>query len=259
MHHIVLSTDSEERDGCFPLSRWSHSLLGVGLLLSTLNFNSSLYSLCSLNSCHWTHLPVPLPSNISVFVLLPPFCASYYTFPTSSIYCLKYSNLNTHIMMLNPTTIYIYIYIYIQGALKFPLQTSRTCRGDWFDNILNWNPCPETYRFRATAIWKQALPERTPRVSTSNSFAMHPPAELHDEGCLGRIMWCQFTFILPGAGSSLIHVPFSVTATWLSTLLLNTPTWSFCMAKLEVMEELLLAFINIVSLTVRLHCIPFSP
>ena len=52
-----------------------------------------------------------------------------------------------------------------------PLHTSRTCRGDWFDNILNWNPCPETYRFLPTAIWKQALPERTSRVSTSNSSA----------------------------------------------------------------------------------------
>ena len=109
----------------------------------------------------------------------------------------------------------------LQGALKFPLQTSRTCRGDWFDTILNWNPCPETYRFHATAIWKQALSERTSRVSTSNSFAIHPPAELHDEGCLGRIMWCQLTFILPlAAGLSLIHVSFSVRATWLSTLLL---------------------------------------
>ena len=149
---------------------------------------------------------------------------------------------------------------HIQGALKFPLQTSRTCRGDWFDNILNWNPCPETYRFRATAIWKQALPERKSRVSTSNSFAVRPPAELHDEGCLGRIIWCQLTFILPlGAGSSLIHVSFSVRATWLSTLLLNTPTWSSCMAKLEVMEELLVAFIKIVLHNVRLHRIPFSP
>ena len=109
----------------------------------------------------------------------------------------------------------------IQDALKFPLQTSRTCRGDWFDNILNWNPCPETYRFRATAVWKRALPERTSRVSTSNSFAIHPPAELHDEECLGRMMYWQLTFILPlGAGSSLIHVSFSVRATWLSTILL---------------------------------------
>ena len=83
----------------------------------------------------------------------------------------------------------------IKGALKFPLQTSTTCRGDWFDNILNWYPWPETYRFRATAISKQALPERTSRVSISNSFAIRPPAELHDEGCLGRIMWCQLTFI----------------------------------------------------------------
>ena len=143
----------------------------------------------------------------------------------------------------------------IQDALKFPLQTSKTCRGDWFDNILNWNQCPETYRFRATAIWKQALPESTSRVSTSTSLAIRPPAELHDEGCLGRIMWCQLTFILPlGAGSSLIHVSLRVTATWLSTLLLNTPTWSF-----EVMEELLVAFINIVFLNVRFHRIPFSP
>ena len=155
---------------------------------------------------------------------------------------------------------YIYICIYIQGALKFPLQTSRTCRGDWFDNILNRNPCPETYPFRATSIWKQALPERTSHVSTSNSFAIHPPGELHDEGCLGRIMWCQLTFILPlGAGSSLIHVSFSDRATWLSTLLLNTPTWSFCMAKLEVMEELLVAFIKIVFHNVRRHRILFSP
>ena len=132
----------------------------------------------------------------------------------------------------------------IQGALKFPLQTSRTCRGDWFDNILIWNPCPETYRFRATAIWKQALPGRTSRVSTSNSFSIRPSIELQDEGSLDEIMWCQLTFILSlAAGSSLIHGSFSVRATWLSTLLLNTPTWSFCMAKLEVMEELLLAFI----------------
>ena len=87
---------------------------------------------------------------------------------------------------------FVCVYIYIQGALKFPLQTSRTCRGGWFDNILNWNPCPETYCFRATAIWKQTQPERTSRVSTSNSFAIHPPAELHDEGCLGRIMWCNW-------------------------------------------------------------------
>ena len=145
----------------------------------------------------------------------------------------------------------------IQGALKFPLQTSRTCRGDWFHNILNWNPCPETYRFRATAIWKQALPERTSRVSASNSFVIRPPAELHDEGCLDRIMWCQLTFIVPlGAGSSFIHVFFSVRATWLSTLLLNTPTWSFCMSKLDVMEEL---FVKIVFHNVRLHRISFSP
>ena len=72
----------------------------------------------------------------------------------------------------------------IQGALKFPLQTSRTCRGDWVDDILNWNPCPETYHFRATAVWKQALPERTSRPSTSITLAIRSSAELHDEGCL---------------------------------------------------------------------------
>ena len=97
---------------------------------------------------------------------------------------------------------------------------------------MNWNPCPETYRFHATAIGKQALPERTSRVSTSNSFAIHPPVELHDEGCLGR------------AGSSLIHMSFSVRAV-------------FCMAKLEIMEELLVAFIKIVFHNIRLHRIPF--
>ena len=74
-----------------------------------------------------------------------------------------------------------------------------------------------------------------------------------------RTTWCQLTFILPlGAGSSLIHVSFSVRATWLSTLLLNTQTWSFRMAKLEIMEELLVAFIKIVFHNVRRHCIPFS-
>ena len=150
------------------------------------------------------------------------------------------------------------MFLIYTGALKFPLQTSRSCRKDWCDNILNWNPCPETHRFCAPAIWKQALPERTSRVSTSNSFAIRPSAELHEEGCLGRIMWCQLTFILP-AGSSLIHVSFSVRAKWLSTFLLITPTWSFCMAKLEVMEELLVAFIKIIFHNAQLHRIPFSP
>ncbi|KAJ4434221.1 hypothetical protein ANN_22769 [Periplaneta americana] len=31
---------------------------------------------------------------------------------------------------------------------------------------------------------KKSTPERTSRVSTSNSFAIRPPAALHDEGCL---------------------------------------------------------------------------
>ena len=36
----------------------------------------------------------------------------------------------------------------IQGARKFPLQTSMAYRGNWEDNVFNRNPCPETYRFR---------------------------------------------------------------------------------------------------------------
>ena len=43
-------------------------------------------------------------------------------------------------------------------------------------------------------------------------------------GAYVRITLCQLTFILPlGAVLSLIHASFSVRATWLSTLLLNTP------------------------------------
>ena len=139
-------------------------------------------------------------------------------------------------------------FFFIQGALKFPLQTSRTFKGDLVDNILNWNPCPETYRFRATAPFENKHCTNVPHVS-QQAIA-----------CLRRITWCHLTFILPlGAGSSLIYMSFSVRATWLSTLLLNTPTWSFCMAKLEVMEELLVAFIKIVFHYVRLHRIPSSP
>ena len=36
----------------------------------------------------------------------------------------------------------------IQSVGKFLLQTSRACRGEWVDNFLNRNPCPETFRFR---------------------------------------------------------------------------------------------------------------
>ena len=96
---------------------------------------------------------------------------------------------------------------------------------------------------------QQAIPWRFVRLQ---SYMMR--------GACVRITWCQSNFILPlGAGSSLIHVSFSVRAIWLSTLLLNTRTWSFEMAKLEVMEELLVAFIKIVFHKVRLHRIPFSP
>ena len=35
----------------------------------------------------------------------------------------------------------------IQSVRKFLLQTSRACRGDWVDNFLKRNPCPETYHF----------------------------------------------------------------------------------------------------------------
>ena len=43
-----------------------------------------------------------------------------------------------------------FMYLVIQGDRKFPLQTSRVCRGDWVDNFLQNNHCPETNRFRAT-------------------------------------------------------------------------------------------------------------
>ena len=45
--------------------------------------------------------------------------------------------------------IYIYIYIYIYSFRKFLLQTSKACWGDWVDNFLNRNRCPETYSLRA--------------------------------------------------------------------------------------------------------------
>ena len=40
-------------------------------------------------------------------------------------------------------------FVNIQSIPKFLLQNSRTWRGDWVDNVLNRNPYPETYRFRA--------------------------------------------------------------------------------------------------------------
>ena len=39
------------------------------------------------------------------------------------------------------------ICIYIQFVRTFPLKTSRACRGDRVDIVLNRNPCPEMYDF----------------------------------------------------------------------------------------------------------------
>ncbi|KAJ8885384.1 hypothetical protein PR048_011581 [Dryococelus australis] len=77
---------------------------------------------------------------------------------------------------------------FLEETRKFPLQTPRICRGDCIDNLLNRNPCPETYRCRATIVSNKST------SASRDGTRRLPCLEPHSRAFVSSINMVEYTF-----------------------------------------------------------------